>query len=186
MCGVGGPAQYSYDTGQLFNPASETLITCATGTDAGQTILVGTPIPGNQITTIDGVAAHVLSLNAWPSPNLSGSAGVNYINSEPETRNDDQYDARVDYDISEKDQVFGRYILGQANIVSPTSGYSTLPSFGDKLYFRGQNVAIGWTHTFGPRLLNEALFGFQRDWDTTIAHRVPGPPASWKPLVSRV
>jgi Carboxypeptidase regulatory-like domain len=175
VCGVGGPAQYTYDSGQIFNPASESLITCATGTAAGQTKLVGTPIPGNQIAAIDGVAAHVLSLNAWPLPNLSGTSGNNYINSEPETRNDDQYDARVDYDISEKDQVFGRYILGQANIVSPTSGYSTLPTFGDKLYFRGQNVAIGWTHTFGPRLLNEALFGFQRDWDDNNCASCPRP-----------
>ena len=164
VCRAGGPAAYNYDTGQLFYPDElATVITCASGVNAGQTKLGGTcEIPGNQITSIDPVAAHVLSLNAFPLPNLTGTAGVNYINSEPETRYDDQYDGRVDYDISEKDQVFGRYILGQVNIANLTMGYSTLPTFGDKLYFRGQNVAIGWTHTFGPRLLNEALFGFQR------------------------
>jgi hypothetical protein len=175
VCGAGGPAAYNYDSGQLFYPTSETVITCASGVNAGQSKLVGTPIPGNQITSIDPVAAHVLSLNAFPLPNLSGTAGVNYINSEPSTRYDDQYDARVDYDISEKNQVFGRYILNQANIVNPTTGYSTLPTFGDKLYFRGQNVAIGWTHTFGPRLLNEALFGFQRDTDINNCASCPRP-----------
>ena len=36
VCGVGGPAQYTYDQGQLFNPATESLITCATGAAAGQ------------------------------------------------------------------------------------------------------------------------------------------------------
>ncbi len=175
VCGVGGPPQYTYDKGQLFNPATETLITCPTGANAGQNVLIGTPIPGNQITTVDGVAAHVFSLNPWPTPNLTGNAGVNYVNSQSQTRYDDQYDARVDYDISEKDQVWGRYILGQANIVNPTTGYSTLPGFGDKLYFRGQNVAIGWTHTFGPRLLNEALFGFQRDTDINNCASCPRP-----------
>jgi hypothetical protein len=175
LCGAGGPAAYNYDSGQLFYPSSETTTTCTSGAHAGQTILVGTPIPGNQITAIDPVAAHVLSLNAWPLPNLTGTSGNNYINSQPETRYDDQYDARVDYAISEKDQVFGRYILGQANIVTPTTGYSTLPGFGDKLYFRGQNVAIGWTHTFGPRLLNEALFGFQRDTDINNCASCPRP-----------
>ncbi len=175
LCGAGGPAAYNYDSGQLFYPSSETTTTCTSGANAGQSILVGTPIPGNQITAIDPVAAHVLSLNAWPLPNLTGTSGNNYINSEPETRYDDQYDARVDYAISEKDQVFGRYILGQANIVTPTTGYSTLPGFGDTLYFRGQNVAIGWTHTFGPRLLNEALFGFQRDTDINNCASCPRP-----------
>ena len=175
LCGAGGPAAYNYDSGQLFYPSSETTTTCTSGANAGQSILVGTPIPGNQITAIDPVAAHVLSLNAWPLPNLTGTSGNNYINSEPETRYDDQYDARVDWSISEKDQVFGRYILGQANIVTPTTGYSTLPGFGDTLYFRGQNVAIGWTHTFGPRLLNEALFGFQRDTDINNCASCPRP-----------
>jgi hypothetical protein len=175
LCGLGGPAGYNYDTGQLFYPSTETLTTCTSGANAGQSILIGTPIPRNQITAIDPVAAHVLSLNPFPLPNLTGNAGVNYINSEPATRFDDQYDVRIDYAISEKDQVFGRYILGQANEVNPTTGYSSLPGFGDKLYFRGQNVAIGWTHTFGAHLLNEALFGFQRDTDINNCASCPRP-----------
>ena len=163
LCGAGGPAQYNYDTGQIFNPGSETKVTCSSGALAGHTILVGTPVPGNIITTIDPVAQHIFSLGAWPQPNIVSPTGNNYINSSPLTRVDDQGDARFDWDKSEKDQIFGRYIIGQATITDPSSGYNTLPGFGDTLYFRGQNVAIGWTHTFGPRVLNEALFGFQRD-----------------------
>jgi hypothetical protein len=175
LCGDGGPAGFNYDTGQLFYPSTETVTTCATGANAGQSILVGTPIPGNKITAIDSVAAHVLSLNAFPAPNTSGTAGTNYVNGTPGTRYDHQVDARVDYDLSEKNQIFGRYIFGEANIVAPNTGYSTLPGFGDKLYFRGQNVAIGWTHTFGARLLNEALFGFQRDTDINNCASCPRP-----------
>ena len=169
------PPQYNYDTGQIFYPSSETKVTCPSGTLAGQSILVGTPIPGNIITTIDPVAQHVFTLNAFPEPNLTSPTGNNYINSAPLTRDDDQGDARVDWDKSEKNQIFGRYILGQANISDPSSGYNTLPGFGDTLYFRGQNVAIGWTHTFGPRLLNEALFGFQRDTNIENCASCPRP-----------
>ena len=176
LCGAGGPAAYNYDSGQLFNPSTESSITCASGANAGQSILVGTPIPGNIITSIDPVAAKVLSLNAFPAPNVSGSSsGTNYVNTEPGTRYDHQVDARVDYDKSEKDQIFGRYIFGEANIFAPNTGYSSLPGFGDKLYFRGQNVAIGWTHTFGAHLLNEALFGFQRDTDINNCASCPRP-----------
>ncbi|HXP11970.1 MAG TPA: carboxypeptidase-like regulatory domain-containing protein [Acidobacteriaceae bacterium] len=175
LCGAGGPAQYNYDTGQIFDPKSETNVTCPSGTLAGQTILVGTPVPGNIITTIDPVALHVFSLHAFPEPNISSATGNNYINSAPLTRDDHQGDARFDWDKSEKNQIFGRYILGQANISDPSSGYNTLPGFGDTLYFRGQNVAIGWTHTFGPRLLNEALFGFQRDTNIENCASCPRP-----------
>jgi hypothetical protein len=175
LCGAGGPAQYNYDTGQIFDPKSETNVTCPSGTLAGQTILVGTPVPGNIITTIDPVALHVFSLHAFPEPNISSTTGNNYINSAPLTRDDHQGDARFDWDKSEKDQIFGRYIIGQANISDPSSGYNTLPGFGDTLYFRGQNVAIGWSHTFGPRLLNEALFGFQRDTNIQNCTSCPRP-----------
>jgi hypothetical protein len=175
LCGAGGPAQYNYDTGQIFDPGSETNVTCPSGALQGQTILVGTPVPGNIITAIDPVAQHVFSLGAYPEPNIASATGNNYINSAPLTRDDHQGDARFDWDKSEKNQIFGRYILGQANISDPSSGYNTLPGFGDTLYFRGQNVAIGWTHTFGPRLLNEALFGFQRDTNIENCASCPRP-----------
>ncbi len=175
LCGDGGPAQYNFDTGQIFDPSTETTTTCASGANAGSKILVGTPIPGNKIAAIDPVAQHVFSLNAYPEPNLVGSStGNNYINSAPLTRNDHQVDARIDWDKSEKDQIFGRYIFGQANLVQ-NEGYNTLPTFGDTLYFRGQNLALGWTHTFGPRVLNEALFGFQRDTDIQNCASCPRP-----------
>jgi hypothetical protein len=176
LCGAGGPPAYNYDSGQLFYPSTESVTTCASGAHAGQSILVGTPIPGNKITAIDPVAAKIFSLNAFPAPNVSGSSsGTNYVNTEPGTRYDHQVDVRVDYDKSEKDQIFGRYIFGEANIFAPNTGYSSLPGFGDKLYFRGQNVAIGWTHTFGAHLLNEALFGFQRDTDINNCASCPRP-----------
>jgi hypothetical protein len=174
LCGAGGPTNYNYDTGQIFNPATETQVTCPSGALQGQTILVGTPVQGNKITNIDPVAQHVFGLGAYPKPNIVSSSGNNYINSTPLIRNDDQGDARVDWDKSEKNQIFARYILGQANLTS-NMGYSTLPGFGDTLYFRGQNVAIGWTHTFGPRVLNEALFGFQRDTNIENCASCPRP-----------
>ena len=175
LCGVGGPTGLNYDSGQLFDPSTEKKMTCPSGANAGNSVLVGTPIAGNKITTIDPVAAHVFSLGAYPLPNLVGSSsGDNYVNSLPLLRYDHQVDARVDYDISEKDQIFGRYIFAEANITD-NAGYSTLPGFGDTLYFRGQNLALGWTHTFGPSLLNEALFGFQRDTDIQNCASCPRP-----------
>jgi hypothetical protein len=168
LCGAGGPANLNYDTGQLFFPSTLSNFKCPTGSaNAGANILVGTPIPNNIITNINPVAQHALSLNPFPAANYPTSVvdGQNFIQSSPITESDNSFIARLDHNFSEKDQLFGRYMFGQSNWNDPYSGYSSLPGFGDTLYYRGQNAAIGWEHIFSPTLLNEARVGFQRNYD---------------------
>jgi Carboxypeptidase regulatory-like domain len=161
LCGAGGPSNLNFDSGQLFDPGTESNITCPTGSaKVGQTILAGTPVPGNIITNINPVAQHVLQLNIWPAPNRAGTP--NFINQDPRVRNDNIFLVRVDHTFSTKDQVFTRYLFGQSNIIDDSTSSSGLPGFGDRIYYRGQQVALGWTHTFGPSLLNQATFGFNR------------------------
>ena len=73
--GSAAPASLNFDTGQLFDPGSESTYTCPadpTNPGAGATtILVGTPIPGNKIVTIDPVGQKVISL--YPVPNSSAA-----------------------------------------------------------------------------------------------------------------
>src|SRR2546422_349934 len=152
-----------YDTGQLFQFGPGATSLC----DA-------TPIPGNMITNIDPVAQKIISLGAFPAPNRPGVP--NFVNQQPRARFDHQFLARIDHTLSDKDQLFGRYIFGQSDIKDTTLAYTTLPGFGDTIYFRGQNAALGWTHTFGPRLLNEARFSFQRNYDIAACEKCPRPP----------
>ncbi len=164
----------TFDQGQLFDPATLKNVTCPAGSaNAGSSVLVGTPIPGNMIATIDPVAAKVISLGAFPAPNRSGS--TNFVNQQPNVRNDEQVDARIDHSFSEKDQFFGRYLFGQSRQVDTRLAYTVLPNFGDSIYYRGQNMALGWTHIFGPRLLNEAHFSFQRNYDIAACIKCPRP-----------
>jgi len=166
LCGTGGPANLNYDSGQLFNPASESLFTCPSGTLAGSTIVVGAPIAGNVINpaNFDPVAVKALSYNPFPAPN-SSVAGANFIQAAPLPLTQYQGDLRIDHTFNDRNQLNGHYIIGNSFATNPYSGYNFLPGFGDTIYFRGQNVALGWTHTFGAHLLNEAHFGFQRDYD---------------------
>ena len=165
LCGTGGPANLNYDSGQLFFPGTEALYTCPSGTLAGTQIVAGNPIPGNKIdpSLFDPVTQKALSYNPFPAPNHPGAA--NFIQASPQPLTQHQGIARIDHTIGPKDQLFGRYIIGNSFAVNPYSGYNVLPGFGDTIYFRGQNIALGWTHTFGAHLLNEARFGFQRDYD---------------------
>jgi hypothetical protein len=160
LCGAGGPTNLNFDSGQLFDPATESMFTCPAGSaSAGSAILVGNPIPGNVITTLDPVSQKVLA--AFPEPNRPGFP--NYVNQTPRVRSDNQFGGRIDESISEKDQFFVHYLFGQSNITDPSAGYTTLPGFGDRIFFRGQNVSTEWIHTLGPHLLNEARVGFQRN-----------------------
>jgi hypothetical protein len=173
LCGNGGPANLNFDSGQLFNPATESLYTCPAGSaNAGSNIMVGTPVPGNMITTIDPVAQKALAY--YPEPNRPGYP--NYVNQDPLSRFDHQIDGRIDENISSKDQLFARYLFGESHITDPSSGFTTLPGFGDIIYYRGQNIVLSWTHTFGPHLLNEARFGFQRNWDFVNCESCPRGP----------
>jgi hypothetical protein len=175
LCGAGGPANLNFDTGQIFNPATVSSFTCPAGSaKAGSSILIGQPVPGNIITNIDPVAVHTLSLNPFPAPNYP--TVTNFAQTQPTTEQDDQFIVRFDQNFSQKDQVFARYMFGQSTWNDPYSGYSSLPTFGDKLYFRGQNVAVGWTHSISPTLLNEVRLGFQRDYDNNDCASCPRAP----------
>jgi len=160
LCGAGGPANLNFDTGQLFYPATESLFTCPAGSaNAGSTILVGNPVPGNIITNIDPVAQKVLA--ADPEPNRPGFP--NYVNQTPRVRDDNQFGLRIDHTIGPKDQFFAHYLFSQSRITDPSAGYTSLPTFGAKIFYRGQNVTTSWVHTFGSHLLNEARLGFARN-----------------------
>jgi hypothetical protein len=174
LCGAGGPANLNFDSGQLFYPNTLRTVTCP----SGASVLAGTPIPGNIITSIDPVAAHTLSLHPFPVPNYpsSGLDTPNFITTSPITQSDNSFISRADEHLSQKDELFERYMFGESNWNDPYSGYSVLPGFGDVLYFRGQNAVVGWTHTISPTLLNEAHIGFQRDTDINNCAACPRAP----------
>lgn len=171
--GAAAPANLGFDTGQLFNPATERLYTCpqnpATPGVAPQTVLIGTPVRGNMITNIDPAAQKLLAL--YPSPNRSGFP--NYINQTPLRRQDEQADFRVDQVFSDKDRLFGRYLFGNTNQTQPGS----FSPFNIYQHFRGTNAVLGWTHVFSPNLINDARVGYQRDYlnyDCEGCPRKPG------------
>ena len=124
--------------------------------------------PGNIIPPdrISDVAKVIIPF--FPQPNVSGASTVgtnNYVLNPKRSRNDNQFSGRVDHSFNEKDNLYVRYMLAQSITLTPEQAYSALPGFGDRIRFRGQNVALNWTHTISPRMLNEARVGFSRNMD---------------------
>lgn len=162
LCGAGGPANLNYDSAQLFDPASESLYTCPSGSaSAGSQVLVGNPIPNNVLPSISPFAQKVLAL--FPAPNYpSGfnSGNVNFLNPTSYTERDDTVLVRVDETLSAKDQLFAHYMFGNSNELYPGS----FNPFNASQHYRGQNAVLGWTHTFSPTLLADVRVGIMRSY----------------------
>lgn len=134
----------------------------------------GTPIPGNDLRNCPSCGAFspfaLNYLNAFPLPNLPG-IGRNFRTNRKEHAIVDSYDIRLDHRIKEKNSIFGRYSKSKTarsrdNFfplgTSPNNNdLPAGPSAGDE-FGNSKGITLGDTHTFSPRVINDARFGATR------------------------
>jgi len=125
-----------------------------------RTLFPGDVIPANRMSAS---AQKVIAL--YPLPRVAGASVNNFIGHSVLAADTDQFDVRVDYQVSTRDSMFGRASSSFNNNVNPgsletvASGTLRYPTNGS-LPTRG--AAYGYTHTFSPTLVNEARAGFAR------------------------
>jgi len=129
-------------------------------------------IPASQISPI-GQAI----LNLYPAALPAGSPGLttgfNYAASPTRSLNDNEFDARIDYQIRANDRIFARFSWDNATQFNP----SGLPGFGSRSSYtsttnfrtRARNIALSETHIFSPHVLNQIAAGYNRDFNTIHA-----------------
>src|ERR1700761_680795 len=106
-------------------------------------------------------------LSLIPLPNAGNGIVNNFVSDGVQRFDTDQYDGRVDYNLSTKTRIFGRYTLADFNNYSPAAygdagGGPTAFSFSGDSIDRNQSLAIGLDHTFSPTLVTDARLGFYR------------------------
>jgi Carboxypeptidase regulatory-like domain len=109
-------------------------------------------------------------MNLYPTPNASNSsAGYNYVDQPVRTLDDTKFDARMDFTLSAKDNLFGRFSYDQAFSYVPggSPGFAEANAFGSNQHIinHARNVALGETHVFSPVMINQASFGYNRIFD---------------------
>jgi Carboxypeptidase regulatory-like domain len=114
-------------------------------------------IPANRINKIGQNL-----VNLFPLPNQPGLT-ANFIYYPVSTLSGNQGDVRVDHKIGEHDQLFGHASVEDHPQFAPTP----LPGLaggccGGNMNMREQNHAVGYTHTFGSKLLNDLRVSFIR------------------------
>jgi len=128
--------------------------------------LTGQPFPGNIIPTsrIVNPAAKALFADAslYPLPSrLDPSTGVGIFNTTTLSKIDGhQFDVKIDARLTDKDNVSARYSF--ANFEEGTSQGVLPTNPTGKSFNRPQNIALNWTRTITPTIINEARVGLNR------------------------
>ena len=132
--------------------------------------LTGQPFPGNVIpeSRWDPAAKNIMQ-QLYPEPNTAGSVGAtgqpinNYLITPNLTRQDNQFDVKVDHRLTDSNRFFVRYSYQKTHRNLP----ATLPHGDAGATFgagdgniKAQGLAFNDTHTFSPTVINELRFGW--------------------------
>ena len=132
--------------------------------------LTGQPFPGNVIpqSRWDPASRNVLD-QLYPAPNTAGTVSAigqtinNYLINPELTRDDNQFDVKVDHRLTTNNRFFVRYSFQKtfrdlpATLPHGDAGATFGAGQGD---IKAQGLAFNDTHTFSPNLLNEFRFGW--------------------------
>jgi len=107
----------------LFNSDGTPLNIFDPNTTVPRTQFTGNIIPA---AFIDPVGQAVCDL--YPSPNIAGAVVNNFSSNPVRTFNDDQFVVRIDYKVSENDQIFGRFSYDDADQFFPLLALASVPA----------------------------------------------------------
>ena len=154
---------------EIFDPATTRTVNGSVVRNAfGFDPTTGQPIPGqaNIIpqSRLDPISRNVASL--YPGPTIAGATANNYVFNAPGRDTVDQGDVRGDYNISSRQQVFGRFSFSQRTRFQapPLPGLADGGSYSTGNYLEHTRGAVlAHTFTISPSMVNEVRIGFNRN-----------------------
>jgi hypothetical protein len=104
-----------------------------------------------------------------PRANFVDSSGTSRFNGSANASvNTDQWSIDISYNLGKDDRLHGYYSSYRTLLSEPTRNGNTVPGFGNTTQQLRQVFTLNETHIFGPTLVNELRFGFNRfSSDTT-------------------
>jgi len=144
---------------QIYDPATGN----ADGT--GRMPFAGNVIPANRL------SPQALAIMAyWPSPNTTSSGtayGNNYDASGDVAITGNLWNTRWDYYLNQKNSIFGRYSYAAYTEQAPgafglEAGGPNFGNYAGNSNALNQSLAVGWTYTISPTLINEFRLGYMR------------------------
>jgi hypothetical protein len=122
--------------------------------------ITGTVYANGIVPQTDWTPLATLVIAALPAPNVSGFSN-NYASFPRATLTDDKGDGRLDYILSTKTAIFGRYSDHKGDIVDATSIPGDAGDGGNgTIHAYNRQIAAGITHSFSPNSTLDARVGF--------------------------
>jgi len=135
---------------------------------------IRSPFTGNQIPSNRWDPISAKMINAYPVP-TSPARFNNYLGNLIQHQNWNQGDARIDHQMTPRDNFFARWSIQNTQTIVPSTypstqiaGISQALNLGDEASFAGtsfaptQHAVASYVHIFTPRLVNEFRAGFSR------------------------
>ena len=159
----GGDLNFGGVGNQIYDPASTRFMNGAWVRD---------PIPGNVIppSRFDPVAAKILSINPWVSPNAPGTLqrtgpDSNLITAENSRTFFEDYSGRVDQQISQSFKLYASWTYNHESGLNRPTNIINGPfdgSEGRESPFTQKNASIGATNIINPTTINDVRLGYYR------------------------
>jgi hypothetical protein len=128
--------------------------------------------PGNQIPTGDISVIGQKLANLYPKPNINCTFPCNnFVVPLVTSVTTDNETFRVDQNFGQKDRIYFTGNIRRDNEPNP----SELPFTGSTALTNSSLFGWNWEHTFGPNTINEARFGFNRQFYFSAADTAFGP-----------
>ena len=122
-----------------------------------------TPFDGNRIPVSRLDPVSLASLAYFPTPNIPGTLGNNFVGSSSNTLHRDIVVGKLDHFFRSTDALTARYYINDASTNnSGTYGIPTSDPLADITDVRVQSFLAAYTHTFGPTLSNDLRYTYLR------------------------
>ena len=130
-----------------------------------------TPYPNNTIPTSQLSPQAQKLLTYFPLPNTQQIANAPFVNNFAANGavaiTGNSYNTREDYYLNQKNTIFGRYSYQGFTEQAPgafglIAGGPQFGNYAGSSQASNQSIAIGWTNTVSPTLINEFRFGWMR------------------------
>ncbi len=118
-------------------------------------------------------------INLIPHQNFIDSSGTpRFISSATAPVNVDDFSIDISDNLTDQDRLHGYYNIQHVVSSEPSRTGNTIPGFGNNTHLRRQIFTLNETHIFGPNLVNEGRFGFNR-WLSSLTPRAQLNPADF-------
>ena len=130
--------------------------------------LTCTPFTGNVISPARLNPATVNYFNAFPLPTRTDRVLQNYLVQNNSTQKYNTFDARLDWNATAQDLFFFRFSYDNSTSNNQSElpqqpGHPALSANGAENFGHGRGYDLGYTHTFSPRIVNDARIAYNRD-----------------------